>query len=187
MGDLAAPEMLVLDQSGRRSDPYNGYCNRDAAEVLGEWHRDDRLVGKEFVLGIHLSGRQRADAFREVSEYPVVNDQLVDVTLVAMFDANAATGVAFSWAESGRMLRFDRVVDSPRMGIVIRDRETETLWSVRIGERSKPVRPSTWVVFWNCAVAVACTTAAEPLATAMTRLAMWAGGSHVQQHRCEEQ
>jgi hypothetical protein len=64
LGDLAAPEMLVLDQSGRRSDPYNGYCNRDAAEVLGEWHRDDRLVARSSYWGFTSrdgSGRTRSE------------------------------------------------------------------------------------------------------------------------------
>ena len=128
------PETLVLDQGGRRSDPYNGYYNSGAAGVLGERNRDGRLEGKEFVLGIQLPGRQRAYAFRDLSEYPVVNDQLGDVELVVVFDADAATGVAFSRAVDGRMLTFDREVDSPEGGIVIRDRETETLWSGLTGE-----------------------------------------------------
>ena len=128
------PETLVLDQGGSRRDQYTGYYSSNSAGVLGERNSDSRLGGKEFVLGLQLPGFQRAYAFRHLSATPVVNDQLGDVELVVVFDADAATGVAFDRVVDGRTLTFDRVLDAAEGDILVRDRETETLWSGLTGE-----------------------------------------------------
>ena len=128
------PETIVLDQDGPRFDPYDGYYAGASAGVLGESNRDDRLGGKEFVLGIQLPGYQKAYAFRDLNRTPVVNDRLGEQDLLVVFDANAGTGVAFDRVVDGHELTFDVVTDAPDDLLAIRDSETGTLWSGLTGE-----------------------------------------------------
>ena len=128
------PETIVLDQGGQRFDPYSGYYVDSSAGVLGERNPDDRLGRKEFVLGIQLPGYQKAYAFRDLNDTPVVNDRLGDQDLLVVFDANAATGVAFDRVVNGRELTFDLVTDVPDDLLGLRDLETGTLWSGLTGE-----------------------------------------------------
>ena len=128
------PETIVLDQGGERFDPYSSYYTDSSAGVLGERNSDDRLQRKEFVLGIQLPGAQKAYAFRDLSETPVVNDALGDEQLLVVFDQAAATGVAFSRVVDGRELTFELVTDVPGDLLGVRDLETGTLWSALSGE-----------------------------------------------------
>ncbi len=128
------PDTLVLDQGGGRRDQYTGYYRNNSAGVLGERVYDGRLERKEFVLGLQLPGFQRAYAFRHLSEFPVVNDELGGVELVVVFDWSAATGVAFDRVVDGRTLTFDRLTDPDEGELLIQDRETQTLWTGLTGE-----------------------------------------------------
>ena len=128
------PDTIVLDQGGERFDPYSRYYVDGSAGVLGERNADERLDRKEFVLGIQLPGLQKAYAFRDLSETPVVNDRLGEQELLVVFDAGAATGVAFDRTVEGRELSFELVEDGPEELLAIRDRETGTLWAGLTGE-----------------------------------------------------
>jgi hypothetical protein len=128
------PDTIVLDQGGARFDPYSRYYEDASAGVLGERITDDRLGRKEFVLGIQLPGYQKAYAFRDLSKSPVVNDRVGERDLLVVFDASAATGVAFDRSVDGRELTFDLVTDAPGDLLGVRDRETGTLWSGLTGE-----------------------------------------------------
>lgn len=128
------PDTIVLDQGGQRFDPYSSYYRDASAGVLGERNSDDRLQRKEFVLGIQLPGAQKAYAFRDLSETPVVNDSLGDEELLVVFDQAAATGVAFNRVVDGRELTFERVTDLPDDFVGLRDLETGSLWAGLSGE-----------------------------------------------------
>lgn len=128
------PDTIVLDQGRERSDPYNRYYSDASAGVLGERNPDARLDRKDFVLGLQLPGFQKAYAFRDLSATPVVNDRLGDQDLVVVFDADAATGVAFDRTVDGRELTFELLPDGPEELLALRDRETGTLWAGLTGE-----------------------------------------------------
>ena len=128
------PETIVLNQARRRSDPYDSYYSGPSAGVLGERISDGRLGLKEFVLGIQLPGHQKAYAFRDLNDTPVVNDRLGDQDLLVVFDADAGTGVAFDRVVEGRELTFELATDAPGDLLGVRDRETGTLWSGLTGE-----------------------------------------------------
>jgi Protein of unknown function (DUF3179) len=128
------PETLVLEQEERIFDQYTPYYEGVLAGVFGERFGDRRLGLKEFVLGIQLPGYQRAYAFRDLSTFPVVNDHLGDTALVVVFDAERATGVAFDRRVDGRPLTFDQLSEETDGRLMLRDRETGTVWTGLTGE-----------------------------------------------------
>ena len=127
------PETVVLEQEERVFDRYTPYYEGVVVGVFGERHGDGRLGPKEFVLGIQLPGFQRAYAFRDLSEFPVVNDHLGATALAVVFDADLGTGVAFNREVDGRSLTFDRVLEPSDGRLMLRDRETRTLWAGMTG------------------------------------------------------
>jgi len=128
------PETMVLAQEERLFDDYTPYYEGVLAGVFGERYGDRRLGLKEFVLGVQLPGYQRAYSFRDLNTFPVVNDHLGDMALVVVFDADAGTGVAFDRRVEGRPLTFDRIPEESGHRLMLRDRETGTLWVGLTGE-----------------------------------------------------
>ena len=125
------PDTLVLDQRGFARDQYSSYYRGASAGVLGETNRDDRLDPKEFVLGLQLDSLARAYPFRYLSSRPLVHERLGETELLVVFDADSATGVIFDRTLDGRALSFDV---EPGDSLLMRDRETGTVWSGLTGE-----------------------------------------------------
>ena len=98
------PDTLVLDQRGRRSDPYGGYYTDGSAGVLGESVRDERLGRKEFVAGVQWDGGSKAYPFRHLNGDPIVNDSFRGTDLLIVFSADDATVAIYDRRVGGRAL-----------------------------------------------------------------------------------
>ena len=129
------PDTTVLDQGGTARDPYVFYYAGDNAGVLGETNADERLMRKEFVLGIHREdGYTKAYPFRELSATSVLNDEAPGLPFVVAFDAERGIGQIFARAVEGRVLSFEQGLPIEGGGLVLRDAETGSLWSPITGE-----------------------------------------------------
>ena len=130
------PDTLVLDQRGRRSDPYGGYYTDGSAGVLGESVRDERLGRKEFVAGVQWDGGSKAYPFRHLNGDPIVNDSFRGTDLLIVFSADDATVAIYDRRVGGRALTFERAIGANAGGVPmpLRDRETGSVWSGRSGE-----------------------------------------------------
>jgi hypothetical protein len=128
------PDTLVLDQGGKRVDPYSGYYEDTGAGVLSKRFDDDRLADKEFVLGVDLTAGTKAYPFRHLSERPVVNDTVGELDLLIVFDRDSATGVVWDRHVEGRTLTFEPAEPRPGVPMPLVDRETGTLWGGLTGE-----------------------------------------------------
>ena len=125
------PDTLVLDQRGFAHDQYSSYYQRASAGVVGQTNPDDRLDPKEFVLGLQLGDLTRAYPFRHLNSRPLVHDRLGETELLVVFDADSATGVIFDRTLDGRALSFEV---EPGDSLLMRDRETGTVWSALTGK-----------------------------------------------------
>lgn len=124
------PETLVLDQGGRRADPYGGYYNSGRTGVLGVEHRDERFATKEFVLSVEVDGHApRAYPYRWLNDEPVVNDRIGEQAFVVVFDTASGSASAFDRMVDGQLLTFD---PGDRPGRFV-DRETGSNWSLGTG------------------------------------------------------
>ena len=129
------PDTLVLDQNGQRfTDPYGGYYEDDSLGVIGRTQDDQRLIAKEFVVGLLLPAAKKAYPFRYLSEAPVVNDIAGDADVLVVFDPETAAGVVFDRSVNGLTLTFQQSdISEPRLIAPIVDRETGTLWEGMTG------------------------------------------------------
>jgi thiol-disulfide isomerase/thioredoxin len=85
--------------------------------------RDDDLV-----FGVVVSGRARAYPWWILKNYHVVNDVIADVPVAIAFCEQCSAGAAFRRASGGRVLSME-VPGVYNGTIILRDRETRTLWA----------------------------------------------------------
>ncbi len=120
------PDTLAL-QKGYYGiqDPYinNGYYDSNSAGVIGETYRDDRLRVKQFVIGVEVNGEAVAYPFSVLSEQPVVNDVVGDVSVLVVFNTDPASGVVFDRTLDGQTLTFEA-----SDGLILVDLETGSTW-----------------------------------------------------------
>ena len=82
---------LVKGYEGN-SSAYQRYFESDKAGVLGERITDSRLATKEFVIGITHGEMAMAYPFRQLSQEPVVNDQLGELAVLVVFNPETGAG-----------------------------------------------------------------------------------------------
>lgn len=128
-----------------RGSPYDSYFDDpEKIGVRGSKNPDDRLHGKELVIGLEHGGRFAAVPLAVMEKRGVLNTEAIGVSLVVTragaFDRNAGE----------RLLTFDRVE-----GGSLRDRETGSVWSEETGEaiegslkNTRLPRVSAKVVYW---------------------------------------
>ena len=145
------PDTLVLDKgAGFPIDTYASYYLSGQSGVLGRAVPDNRLAGKEFVIGLQLEGAEKAYPYRVLSLEPVVNDTAGGRAVVVTFDAGAAAGAVWDRSFGGRTLTMRRSGDA-----VMTDDETGSTWSMLTGAatagplaserlRQLPTTPSFW-------------------------------------------
>ena len=145
------PDTLVLDKgSSFPIDTYASYYRGPQPGVIGRAVPDNRLPGKEFVLGLQLEGAEKAYPYRELSAQPVVNDVAGDERVVVTFNADAATGAVWDRVVGGQTLTLRQSGDT-----VMTDEETGSTWSMLTGAavagpladerlRQLPTTPSFW-------------------------------------------
>ena len=127
------PDTTVLDQGGLVIDAYSGYYFSPSAGVIGERNPDDRLAGKELVLGVVVPQGRKAYAHRFLAKNPVVNDSIGNQPLVIAWDGVGRAAIAYDPTVDGRALTFE--THEPDAGnAALRDRETGSVWSVLTGE-----------------------------------------------------
>ena len=126
------PDTVAL-QKGFRSDrdPYVSYYQSSSTGIIAETTIDNRLLAKEFVVGVELSdGSAKAYPYRALSTRPVVNDSVGDYELLVVFDKTSATSIAADRRLDGMTLTFSQVSTDP---FTLQDSETGSTWNALTG------------------------------------------------------
>jgi Protein of unknown function (DUF3179) len=97
-------QMLKVDPTDQRPDPYRYYYNSSEAGVKGRKHPDNRLPTKERVIGVRLGGEVKAYSFNALARARVVDDTLGGVPLVVVFDGASESGAVYRRDPAGRVL-----------------------------------------------------------------------------------
>jgi len=97
-------QMLKVDPTDQRPDPYRYYYNSSDAGVKGRKHLDNRLPTKERVIGVRLGGEVKAYSFTALARARVVDDILGGVPLVVVFDGASECGAVYRRDPAGRVL-----------------------------------------------------------------------------------
>jgi hypothetical protein len=106
-------------------DPYLNYYEFDNTGIVLPNRVDNRMNPKEFVIGVEHLGSTVAFPFSVMSLEPVVNYYADDTPILAVFNAETATGVAYGRSlPDGRVLTFE--VDE---GMMLTDLETGSIWN----------------------------------------------------------
>ena len=126
------PETLVLDKRGDyQSDSYQGYYGQSSNGVIPGSGGDDRLDGKELVLGIILDNQPKAYPFAVLAEVGFANDRVGETALLIVYDLASDTAIAFERVVDGRELTFRPSASDPALLV---DEETGSVWSAFAGE-----------------------------------------------------
>ncbi|MEN8240856.1 MAG: DUF3179 domain-containing protein [Chloroflexota bacterium] len=132
-------------------DPYLNYYEFDYAGVVSPNRVSDRLGQKEFVIGVEHLGDTVAFPFTVMSLEPIVNYYVGDTPILAVFNDQTATGLAYQRGlADGSVLSF-KIVE----GMTIVDQETGSTWNGITGEAiSGPlageslIRVKSTLAFW---------------------------------------
>ncbi len=132
----------MLDKRGDyQSDSYQGYYGQSSLGVIPGSGGDDRLDGKEQVLGIVLDSQPKAYPFSTLADVGIVNDVVGETPLLVVYDLASDTAIAFERAIDGRELTFRR---SESNLALLEDEETGSQWRAFSGEAiSGPLEGST--------------------------------------------
>ena len=127
------PDTLVLDTGGPVYDQYDNYYVGPSSGVFGQSNFDDRLIGKDLVVGLVGKDTQRAYAHKHLTKIRVLNDTFDGRDIVIALDLNSgSTGVFFSEVD-GQVLSFSQGPDPLDMT----DTETGTVWNKLNGVATK--------------------------------------------------
>lgn len=91
------------------------------------------LDDADLVIGFESDGTAKAWPFETLLRHNVVNDRLGDRPVLAVFCGLCRLGVVYDPVVDGRRLTFE-VANSWRRNMVLRDRQTRTLWQQSTGE-----------------------------------------------------
>ena len=132
------PDTLVLDKRGGYvRDVYEGYYVSGSTGIIPETQQDERLPGKELVVGVRVKGATKAYGFTKLGMARVHNDMLEGQPLVVTFDGRSETGSVFDRRVNGRTLTFQaqQPYEDSTLGIpVMVDAETMSRWNAITGE-----------------------------------------------------
>ena len=124
------PETLALDIRAPRLDQYTDYYLSPSAGVLGRANPDDRLHGKELVVGIAGASTQRVYAHSDLADVGALNDSFDGTEIVIAMDSVSGAAGVFERNVDGRALSFVGGSDPGEMT----DVETGTTWSKLTGK-----------------------------------------------------
>jgi hypothetical protein len=146
------PHSLVLKKRGEFRSPYERYNRTGQMGVLGRRLRDQRLRGKERIIGIRSADGATAFVEKDVRQAKLVDAQVGSTPVVLAAPASNLPVVAFDRRVGGRVLSFRLAPNDPS---IIVDRETGTSWSLALGDAregplngSKLVRAPAYPAFW---------------------------------------
>ena len=124
------PETRALLKTSRGYDPYSGYYERDDSGVIGEANRDDRLHGKELVLGLGFDDGAIAFPHTALLE-EVINIEINGEPLVVYYDSHTTTALAYSRILGDDILVFSLLTEDDTNGFIkkwIVDDKTGSKW-----------------------------------------------------------
>ena len=133
------PETKALLKGESSADPYTYYYARGDAGVIGESNPDERLYGKELVLGLGFDDGAIAYPHTALQEEQVVNTELNGQPIVIYYDSQTNTATAYSRMVGEDALEFSLETDEEVDGIARR-------WMVDDASGSKwlPLNGQAW-------------------------------------------
>lgn len=105
------PETKALLKGASIQDPYTVYYVRGDAGVIGETNRDERLYGKELVLGMGFDDRAIAFPHTALQEEEVVNTEINGEPTVIYYDSQTNTALAYSRTVKDDVLDFSLLTE----------------------------------------------------------------------------
>jgi hypothetical protein len=105
----------------------------DDPEHVAAADADATVDGDKLVLGVELDGEAHAWLVRTLVPHHLVHDAVAGRPVVATWCAVCNTGIVYDGTVAGRSLHFDPE-GVWRRNMVMRDRETGTLWQQSTGE-----------------------------------------------------
>ena len=122
------PDTLFLDtgSSGRPYDTYEEYyLDPDLIGAYGETNPDRRFDRKDIVLGVAIDYQARAYALGDLFRRKVINDNLGETSVAAVFDERSGLAAVFERTVADRSLTLGQG-DEPLQMI---DEETNSVWN----------------------------------------------------------
>ncbi len=134
------PDTLVLRKPDRqRASAYDSYFRDPSRRGLSGTRGDERLGGKDKIVGVHEGGDAAAVPRSVLEKKSVVGFLLAGKPLVVMYDPKSDTPVVFGAVLEGKKLSFRASHRGRR--VLVEDIETGSLWSVLEGKASSgPLR-----------------------------------------------
>jgi hypothetical protein len=146
------PQSVILKKQGEFRTPYHQYNRDNRMGILGRRLRDERVRGKERIVGVRSADGATAFVEKDVRAAKLVEAQVGSLPVVLVAPGKDLPVVAFERRVAGRVLSFRLADDSPT---VILDRETGSRWSLSNGEAlagslkgTKLVRAPAYPAFW---------------------------------------
>ena len=105
------PETKALFKPSKGYDPYTSYYMRGDAGVIGETNKDDRIYGKELVLGVGFDDGPIAFPHTVLQEQEVVNTEINGQPTVIYYDSQNTTAMVYSRSVGEETLEFSLLVE----------------------------------------------------------------------------
>ena len=100
------PETKALFKPSMGFDPYTGYYARGDAGVIGETNRDERVYGKELVLGVGFDEGPIAFPHTALQDEQVINTEINGQPAVIYYDSQNTTALVYSRTVGDDTLEF---------------------------------------------------------------------------------
>ncbi len=123
------PDTLVLVKEREATEsPYEEYASSPVKMgILGSENPDDRLAGKQVVLGVAIDGEAAAFAHDDLSRTGIAAASVAGKPVVVAYDRAGRSAAAFSREAAGRELTFRAEAADPR---TVRDDQTGSAWDL---------------------------------------------------------
>lgn len=129
------PESRILFKPGGKSESsnYRRYFDDPARfGIHGRGIDDERLSGKDLVLGVRLGDDRVAYPIADFKAAPVRNDTIAGVPIVLVYIEEGEAVHVYRRVANEKTVHFEPAITEN--GLLIRDRETGSLWNPARGE-----------------------------------------------------
>jgi hypothetical protein len=132
----AHPETKALLKDEGEKQEESGYAryfdSPDRMGIHGTVNPDDRLAGKDLVLGIRHGRMAAAYPLKLLEESPVVNDTIDNTPVLVAYSAESRAAYAYVRKVNRNTIRFEPYIDEGRL--YLRDERTGSIWDPVRGE-----------------------------------------------------
>ena len=111
------PDTKALLKGESSVDPYTMYYMRGDAGVIGESNHDERLYGKDLVLGLGFDDGAIAFPHTALQDAEVVNTVVNGEPVVIYYDSQTTTALAYSRVVDGETLEFSLLAEEEVDGV----------------------------------------------------------------------